>query len=76
MLTVHKCSDLWLFLYISNPTPFSLLFKKQITSEAHVLLPSVPNFMTILEMHKKVPKIFFDSEIIAFELVALNSRFY
>ena len=27
-------------------------------------------------MQKKIQKIFFDFEIIAFELVALNSRFY
>ena len=27
-------------------------------------------------MQKKIEKIFFDFEIIAFELVALNSRFY
>ena len=32
--------------------------------------------MYILEVQKKLPKIFFDLEIIAFELVALNTRFY
>ena len=31
---------------------------------------------TIPEMHKKIHKMFFDFEIIAFELVALNTRFY
>ena len=32
--------------------------------------------MQISEMQKKIPKIFFDSEIIAFELIPLNTRFY
>ena len=32
--------------------------------------------MSISEMQKNIRKIFFDSEIIAFELVALNTRFY
>ena len=33
-------------------------------------------FILILTMQKKFLKIFFDFEIIAFELVALNTRFY
>ena len=32
--------------------------------------------MEISEMQKKMEKIFFDLEIIAFELVALNTGFY
>ena len=32
--------------------------------------------MYIQEMQKKIKKIFFDLEIIAFELVPLNTRFY
>ena len=34
------------------------------------------NFMQILIMHKKIQKIFFDFEIIEFQLVALETRFY
>ena len=49
---------------------------KKILSEAHILLQSIPNFMHILEMQQKVEKISFDFEIIAFELVALGTRFY
>ena len=45
-------------------------------SEAHLLFESIPNFMEILEMQEKLYKILFDFEIIAFELVALNLRFY
>ena len=32
--------------------------------------------MSIPAMQKKIEQIFFDFEIIAFELVALNNRFY
>ena len=32
--------------------------------------------MQISEGEKKIQKMFFDSDIIAFELVALNTRFY
>ena len=32
--------------------------------------------MQISEMQKKIQQIFFDFEIIAFELVSLNTRFY
>ena len=32
--------------------------------------------MQISELQEKIQKIFFDLEIIAFELVALNTRFY
>ena len=32
--------------------------------------------MYITEMQKKIEKIFFDSDIIASEFVALNTRFY
>ena len=37
---------------------------------------SIPNCMQITEMQKKIEKIFFDSDIIASEFVALNTRFY
>ena len=32
--------------------------------------------MQIFEMQKKIEKIYFDFEIIPFELVGLNTRFY
>ena len=37
---------------------------------------SIANFIQISEMQKKIKKISFDFEIIAFELVALTTRFY
>ena len=45
-------------------------------SEAHLLFQSIPYLMQILEMQQKIQKVFFHFEIIAFELVALNTRFY
>ena len=76
MLTVHKCSDTRLRSHLSSPIICSLYFQKGMASEAHLLFESIPNFMEILEMQEKLYKILFDFEIIAFELVALNLRFY
>ena len=45
-------------------------------SETRLFLQSIPNFMEIWEMQKKREKTFSDFEIIAFELVALDTRFY
>ena len=76
MLAVHKRPDTGVFRHLSNPAFCSLLFQKQITSEAHLLFQSIPNFTQILEMQKKIQQIFFDFEILAFELVTLTSPFY
>ena len=37
---------------------------------------SIASFMQILEIKEKIHKIYFDFEIIAFELVALSTRSY
>ena len=76
MLAVHKCSDTGLFRHFNNPVFCSLKFQKQITSEDHLLYQSIPNFRQISEMAEKVPIIFFDFAVIAFELVALDTPFY
>ena len=39
-------------------------------------LQSIQKFMNISEMKKKIQKIFFNFYIIAFEFVAINTRFY
>ena len=59
MLTVHKCSDTGLLMRLSNPTFCTLKFQKQITSEAHPFFQSIPNFMQIFEMQKKMEETFF-----------------
>ena len=76
MLTAHKFSDTGLFRHLSNIAFYTLQFQKQITSEAHIFFQSIQNFMYILEMQRKVQHIFCDFSIIAFQLVALNTRFY
>ena len=76
MLTVHKFSDTELYKHLSNPAFCSLELQKQMTSGAYVFFQSLPNFILILTMQKKILIIFFDFEMIAFELVALNTRFY
>ena len=76
MLAVHKCSDTGIFRHLSNPAFCSLKFQKQITSEDHLHFQSIPNFLQISEVQEKILKIFFDFEIIAFELVPLDIRFY
>ena len=47
MLAVHKRPDTGVFRHLSNPAFCSLLFQKQITSEAHLLFQSIPNFTQI-----------------------------
>ena len=76
MLTAHNCSDTGFFRHLSNPAFWSQQFRKQITSEDHLLLQTIQNFMQILEMQEKTRKKFCDFCIIAFELVALNTRFF
>ena len=76
MLTVHKCSDKGLFGHFSNSTFAVYNFWKKTTFEADLVFQSILNFVQISEMQKKIEKTFFDSEIIAFQLIALNTRFY
>ena len=76
MLTVHKCSDIGIFRHLSNLAICSLYFQKEITSKDHLRFQSIPNFNEIPEMQKKIQEIYFDFEIIAFGLVALETRFY
>ena len=76
MLADDKSSDTGLFRHLSSPTFHSLYIRKKITSENHLLFKSIPNLMHISEMQKKIEKIFFDFEIIAFELVPLDTCFY
>ena len=54
---------------------------KSIISEKNILggsffIEGIPTFMQVSEIRKNIQKIFFDLEIIAFELVALDTRFY
>ena len=65
-----------LFEHLSNSAFCSLYFQKQITSKAYLLLPSIPNSMYISNIQQKNQKIVFDFKIIAFQLVALKTRFY
>ena len=56
--------------------PCSVEVQKQITSEVHLFVESIPGFMQVPEMKQKIHQLFFDFEIIAFELFALDTRFY
>ena len=76
MLALHKCSDTWIFRHLSNPAFCSLIFQKQIISEDHLHFQGIQNFIQISEVQKKILKIFYDFEIIAFQLVPLDTRFY
>ena len=65
------------FLVISVTPHFAVYnFWKKTTFEADLVFQSILNFVQISEMQKKIQKTFFDSEIIAFQLIALNTRFY
>ena len=63
MLTVHNRSDTGLFQHVSNPAFCNLQFEKQISFEAHPFFESILNFMSILEIRKKIEKMFLDLEI-------------
>ena len=76
MLSVHKCPDTERFRDSNNPAFCYLEFQNEITSETHLFFQSISNVMQILEMQQKTKKMFFDLDIIAFELVALDTRFY
>ena len=76
VLTVLKCSYTGLFQHLSNPAFFPSVISEANNFRGSSLFQRVSNFMSILEMQKKVQKIFFDFEVIAFELVSLNCRFY
>ena len=75
MLTVHKCSDTRLFTDLSNPAFWSLYLEKVIPSKGNLFFQSIQNFMQIPEMQQESEKIFFDFEIIAFELFAIDTCF-
>ena len=76
MLTVHKFSVTGLFEHVSNTTICSLYFQKEITSEAHLFLKKYSKFDVDFRKAEKLEQIFFDFEIIVFELVGLEIRFY
>ena len=76
MLAVHNCSHTRFLGHLSTPRILQSIISEQITSDSHLFVQSIPNLMEILEMQKKFQKIFFDLKIIAFDLAALNTRFY
>ena len=75
VFTIHKCSDTGLFGHLSNPAFCSLYFQKQIISEAHIFSKYSKLYVDCGNAEKNL-EITFDLEIIAFKLVALNTRFY
>ena len=74
-LSISVVTRCFLGIYVTRSLAVYNLWKK-ILSEAHILSQSIPNSMQILKMEQKVEKIFFGFEIIAFELVALDTRSY
>ena len=76
MLTANQCSNTGFFRHLSNPACSIPYFQIEITTLTHLFFQSIPKFMHIPIMQKKIWKIFFDFEIIAFQLVALDTHFY
>ena len=50
--------------------------QKEIAYQSHLFFKGIPNFWEIPEIKEKIQKKFFGFQRIAFELVALNTRFY
>ena len=76
MLTVHNGLDTGIFRHLNNPTFCNVEFQNEISSDTHLFFQSISNVLYIPEMQQKIQKIFLDFEIIAFQLVALDTRFY
>ena len=45
MLNAHKCSDKGVVRHLGNPAFCSLLFRKEIASEADLFVQTIRNFM-------------------------------
>ena len=76
MLTDHKGSDERLFTHLSNHAFYSLGFQEKIAFEADTFFRVFQILCRFGKCSKKKQKIVFDFEIIAFELVTLNTCFY
>ena len=72
MLLLELSYETPLFRHLSNHVNRSLWFPKYSSDEAHLFFQNVQNLIKISKMQKKIKKTFFVSEIIAYELVALN----
>ena len=76
MFTVHMCADIGLFGHLSNPVFCSLQFEKKKNLWVSSIFSKCYIFYVDSENPEKIEKIYVDFEIVAFELVPLNSRFY
>ena len=72
MLLVEGFSETWLFKLLTNRVFPSAEVQKDNSYEGHLFFENVQNWIEISKMLKKIQKIFFVSEIIASESIAIN----
>ena len=75
MLTVHKCSDTRVFRHYVTPL-FPVCSFRNKTPVRLIFFSNFSKFYIDFTNAEIFLRIFYDLEIIAFELVALNTRFY
>ena len=75
MLSVQGSSETLLFGHLSNDVFRSPEFRKYISYKGYPFLKYLENLTYILKMPKKFQKKFFVFQIIASDLVALNSLY-
>ena len=73
MLTAKPCSETLLFVEFSNKDFHTLYFQKYIGYDDELFFQNVENLIYNPEMEQKIQKMFFVSQIIAFELGVANS---
>ena len=71
MLLVEGSSETWLFKLLTNRVFPSAEVQKDNSYEVHLFFENVQNWIEISKMLKKIQKIFFVSEIIASESIAI-----
>ena len=76
MLTVQRRSETELFSHLPNHFFCSLYIWQYISYETHVFFQIFQNLLQISEIKQKIEKELFPYEIIAFELIAVNSHYY
>ena len=77
MLTLHKWSHTGLFRHIGNHAfSFQYLRKKSAMCLIFFFFSKLLQFDALSEMEKKIEKMFWILEKIAFQLISLNNQFY
>ena len=76
MMTLEGFSETWLLKHLSNHIFCSLYFRNCASCQGHLCIQNVQNLMQNSEKQQQNQKKIVVSQVIAFELVAVNSLCY